>query len=77
MTTIPNETDKSAPSGSFQAIVACDTNIAFARRNLFFVIQHQQSFRILSMFKPLLILDSIMDKIAKIFKRPCWIEDLK
>jgi len=28
------------------------------------------------MFRPLLILDSV-DKTAKIFRRSCWIEDLK
>jgi len=44
--TTPNETDKLAPSATiteeltnhirvFQAIIACDTNIAFAKRNLF------------------------------------------
>jgi len=47
--TDPNETDKSAPNhtisgehknqiGALQAIVACDTNAAFAWRNLFFVL---------------------------------------
>jgi len=34
------------------------------------------SFRILSMFKPQLILDA-MDKNAKLFRRYCWDEDLK
>ena len=33
------------------------------------------SFRILSMFGPLLISDSV-DIIAKIIKRSCWIDDL-
>jgi len=47
--TIPNEADKLAPSatitvehtikiGALRAIVACGTNIAFAKRNLFFVL---------------------------------------
>ena len=47
--TAPNETDKSTPGktitgeytsqiGALQAIAACDTNVAFPKRNLFFVL---------------------------------------
>jgi len=52
--TIPTETGKSVPSktltgeytdqiGALQSIVACDTNIACAKRNLFFMLQNQES----------------------------------
>jgi len=86
MMTILNEIDKSTPSktitrehtnpvGALQAIVPCDTNVAFAKRN-FCALTLARSLRILFKFKPLLTLDS-MDIIVKLFKGSCWIEDLK
>jgi len=67
----PNETDKSAPCdtitgedanqiGALQAIVPCDTNLAQLTES-YFSCSRTKSFRILLMFKPLLILDA-MDK---------------